>query len=105
MFKTGRYGAYLEWEHTIDKAKNKPKRLSIPKFINDPDELTQEDILTLINLPKILGKNPIDNNDVVLYLGRFGPYLSCGNKTYRLGKSIESLRMDLDKAMIVIKSQ
>ena len=105
LFKTGRYGAYLEWEHTIDKAKNKPKRLSIPKFINDPDELTQEDILTLINLPKILGKNPIDNNDVVLYLGRFGPYLSCGNKTYRLGKSIESLRMDLDKAMIVIKSQ
>ena len=105
LFKSGRYGAYLEWEHTIDKAKNKPKRISIPKFINNPDELTQDDILTLINLPKMLGKNPVDNNDVILYLGRFGPYLSCGDKNFKLDKSIEFLRIDLETALNIIKSQ
>ena len=105
LFKTGRYGAYLEWEHTIDKEKDKPKRLSIPKFINNPEELTKDDILTLINLPKILGKNPIDNNDIILCLGRFGPYLSCGTKNFRLDKSIEFLRIDIDNALNIIKSQ
>ena len=103
LFKTGRYGAYLEWEHTIDKEKDKPKRLSIPRFINNPEELTNEDILTLINLPKNLGKNPVDNNDIILNLGRFGPYLSCGSKNFKLDKSIEFLRIDIDKAINIIK--
>lgn len=104
LFKVGKYGAYLEWEHTIDKEKDKPKRLSIPKFINNIEELTREDILTLINLPKILGKNPVDNNDVILILGRFGPYLSYNNKNFKLDKSIEFLRIDIDKALSIIKS-
>lgn len=105
LFKIGRYGAYLEWEHTIDKKKDKPKRLSIPKFINNPEELTRDDILTLINLPKILGKNPIDNNDIMLCIGKFGPYLSCGTKNFRLDKSIEFLRINIDYALNIIKSQ
>ena len=105
LLKNGMYGAYLEWENTIDTYKNKPKRMSIPKFINEPDELTRDDILTLLNLPKVLGKNPSDNNDVILYLGRFGPYLSCGNKTFKLDKSIEFLRINIDKALSIIKSQ
>ena len=105
LLKSGRYGTYLEWENTIDEEKKKPKRLSIPKFITDPDELTKDDILTLLNLPRILGKNPDDDNNVILYLGRFGPYLSCGNKTFRLDKSIEFLRINIDKALSIIKSQ
>ena len=105
LFKVGKYGAYLEWEHTIDKYKNKPKRVSIPKFITNPEELTKDDILNLINLPKNLGKNPMDNNDIVLYLGRFGPYLSYNNKNFKVDRSIEFLRMDLEKAINIIKSQ
>ncbi len=105
LFKVGKYGAYLEWEHTIDKDKNKPKRISIPKFINNFEELNKEDILTLINLPKNLGKNPSDNNDIVLYLGRFGPYLSYNGKNFKLDKNIECLRIDIDKAISIIQSQ
>ena len=105
LFKVGRYGAYLEWEHTIDKEKDKPKRLPIPKFINNPEELTREDILTLINLPKTLGKNPVDNNDIILILGRFGPYLFYNNENFKLDKSIEFLRIDIDRALSIIKTQ
>ncbi len=97
ILKKGPYGYYLEWEKTKDPIKKKPKRLAVPKFITNIEALTIDDALTLSNLPKNLGKHPKCEKDVMLCLGRFGPYILAGDKTLKLEKNLDFLRIDLDK--------
>ncbi len=102
FLKNGPYGYYLEWEKTKDEVKKKPKRLALPKFITNIDELTISDALTLSNLPKKLGKHSKYKQEVTLFLGRFGPYLSMGDKTFKLEKNIDFLRMNNAQAEKII---
>ena len=96
FLKKGPYGYYFEWEQTKDeKNPKKPKRLSIPKFIQNPEELTFEDFVTLAELPKNLGKDPKSGEDVILMNGRFGPYLKIGKDSVKLAKDISFLRTKL----------
>ena len=93
FLKKGPYGYYFEWEKTKDeKNSKKPKRLSVPKFISNPEDLTFEDFETLAELPKNLGKDPKSGEDVILNLGRFGPYLKIGKNSVKLEKDISFLR-------------
>jgi DNA topoisomerase-1 len=106
FLKKGPYGFYFEWEKTKVMGKKdlekKIKRLSVPKFIKEPVELTIKDVLTLDNLPKILGKHPKKKTEIQLAIGRFGPFLKMQNKSYKLEKSVESIRLTLDKAVKII---
>jgi DNA topoisomerase-1 len=105
FLKKGPFGYYLEWEKTKDKRedkKKKPKRLSIPKFIENPMEITIDDALTLDSLPKILGKHPQSGTEIQLALGRYGPFLKIGDKSVKLNKDISFLRMTLNDAVKVI---
>ncbi|MDR3030981.1 MAG: type I DNA topoisomerase [Holosporales bacterium] len=102
FFKKGPYGYYFEWEKTKDEKGKKPKRVSIPKFISDPTELSLEDAITLSQLPKNLGKEPNANEDVILTLGRFGPFLKIGKQSIKLEKDINFLRMKLENALKLI---
>jgi DNA topoisomerase-1 len=103
FLKKGPFGYYLEWEKTKDKRdekkKNKPKRLSIPKFIENPMDITIDDALTLDNLPKILGRHPKTGLEIQLNLGRFGPFLKMGDKSFKLNKDINFLRITLKEAL------
>lgn len=105
--KRGPYGYYFEWENTKDekdpKAK-KPKRLSVPKFIAEPTELTIDDAIKLDSLPIVLGVHPKAKKEVELVLGRFGPYLKMGTKSYKLEKNADFLKTTIDVAVAVIDS-
>ena len=83
-------------------ANGKPKRMSIPKFIINPEEITLADALTLSSLPKNLGTHSKTGKEIFLYLGRFGPYLSCDNHTFKLEKDISFLHLSLSDAEKII---
>lgn len=102
ILKHGPYGYYLEWEKTKDEVKKKPKRLAVPKFITNVEELTIADALILANLPKNLGRHSRYQKEISLFLGRFGPYLSMGDKTFKLEKNIDFLRIDITQAEKII---
>ncbi len=69
----GRYGPYLQLgEKTDDNPK--PKRASLPKEIA-PREVTMEQAVRLLSLPRTLGLHPETGNDVIANNGRFGPYV------------------------------
>jgi DNA topoisomerase-1 len=102
FLKKGPFGYYFEWEKTKDKRdgkKKKPKRLSVPKFIEDPTILKIEDAIALDNLPKTLGKHPKTGKEVQLMLGRFGPFLKIGDKSHKLEKTAAFIKVTLEDAL------
>ncbi|MDR2598156.1 MAG: type I DNA topoisomerase [Holosporales bacterium] len=102
FLKKGPFGYYFEWEKTKDKRsgkEKKPKRLSVPKFIEDPTILKIEDAITLDNLPKTLGKHPKTGTEIQLILGRFGPYLKIGDQSHKLEKTAGFIGITLEDAL------
>ena len=80
----GQYGPYVQRGQVSDE-NPKPKRASLPKGVK-PEDLSLEDALGLLRLPRLLGEHP-DGGRVQAGLGRFGPYVvwdkSKGEKDYR----------------------
>jgi DNA topoisomerase-1 len=73
----------------------KPKRASLPKGVK-PEELSLEDALGLLRLPRHLGEHP-DGGKIEAGLGRFGPYVvhhkGKGEKDYRSLKAEDDVLM------------
>ena len=80
----GQYGPYVQRGQVSDD-NPKPKRASLPKGVK-PEDLSLEDALGLLRLPRLLGEHP-DGGRGQAGLGRFGPYVvwdkSKGEKDYR----------------------
>jgi DNA topoisomerase-1 len=80
--KTGRFGPYVEMpEEEIKKQKTKgkskkpaAKRASIPKEIN-PGEITVEQAVKLLSIPRVLGAHPETGEDITAATGKFGPFI------------------------------
>ena len=80
----GQYGPYVQ-RGQVSEENPKPKRASLPKGVK-PEDLSLEDALGLLRLPRLLGEHP-DGGKVQAGLGRFGPYVvwdkGKGEKDYR----------------------
>jgi len=112
--KNGRFGPYLQYESKnkeidekpMKKKKNKKKddnnkNVSIPKGLNiDSIDLTKAQFLC--SLPISLGKNPDNDKDITLNVGRFGPYLKCENKSARIENVDEIFSIGLNRAITLI---
>ena len=97
----GQYGPYVQRGQVSDE-NPKPKRASLPKG-QKPEDLTLEDALGLLRLPRLLGEHP-DGGRVQAGLGRFGPYVvwdkGKGEKDYRSLKGDDDvLAVGLSRAL------
>ena len=90
----GQYGPYVQRGQVSDE-NPKPKRASLPKGVK-PEELSLEDALGLLRLPRHLGEHP-DGGKIEAGLGRFGPYVvhhkGKGEKDYRSLKAEDDVLM------------
>ncbi|UWP87993.1 type I DNA topoisomerase [Aliiroseovarius crassostreae] len=78
--KSGRFGPYVQRGEATPENK-KPPRSSLPKQGKEflpgwgPNELTLEQAVTLLTLPRTIGQHP-DGGAIQSNLGRFGPYIA-----------------------------
>ncbi len=94
--KKGRFGPYIQRGNSKDE--EKPQNVSLLKGM-DPDNVDLKTALAILSLPRNLGTNPVNNEDVIASNGRFGPFIKCGTETRSLGSDISPLTIDLDKAL------
>ena len=97
----GQYGPYVQRGQVSDE-NPKPKRASLPKG-QKPEDLTLDDALGLLRLPRLVGARPGGGRGQA-GLGRFGPYVvwdkGKGEKDYRSLKGDDDvLSVGLTRAM------
>lgn len=102
----GKYGAMVVMGETLDpkELKNNPDAKK-PKFAGllktqNMAELTLEDAIKLFELPKTIGTYRDD--DVVVGIGRFGPYVRNMKKFYSIPKGTEAASITLEEAIELI---
>ena len=98
--RVGQYGPYVQLGTKDDE--EKPKIASIPNNIS-VNNITLDEALVLLQLPKILGQDE-DGNDIKVAIGRFGPYLQVKSTYYSL-KEDDPYTIELPRALEVIKEQ
>ena len=77
------------------------KNISIPKGL-EIDNIDLNKAKFLCSLPISLGKNPDNNSDITINVGRFGPYLKCENKSARIENVDELFTIGLNRAITLI---
>ncbi len=93
----GRYGPYVQLGE-ITSADDKPKRVSIPPTMSI-ENLTLEQALELLSLPKSLGLHPELQKDIKAGLGRFGPFVVCEGDYRSIPKTQSLFTMTLALAL------
>ncbi len=104
--RTGRFGAYVQLGRMEEKKKGEkkkkgegPKTASLPKHISI-DDATLEQALSLLSFPRMLGKH--EGNELFVSLGRFGPYIKCGESTAALPQEVDPGLVTFEEAVVIL---
>ncbi len=100
--KRGPYGLYLQQgEPDPADKKAKPRRTSLTPG-TDPEQLTLEQALGLLSLPRLVGPHPSSGQPIHAGIGRFGPYVKMGAIYASLDKDDDILHVGLNRAVDLI---
>lgn len=96
----GRYGPMVQIGKYEDE--EKPKFASLKKNQNI-QTISLEEALELFALPKNIGQ--FEGKDVVIGVGRFGPYIKYNNTFISIPKDIDPNNIDMDKSIELINDK
>lgn len=96
LLKKGPYGYYVE----LLADGKEIKRVSVPKFIAI-GEIDKDMALKILELPRLLGVNPNNNQEVKVSNGKFGPYIVSDKKFTSISND-DLFTIKLDRALTLI---
>jgi DNA topoisomerase I len=98
--KAGRYGPYVQ----LGENGEEPRMKSLlPGML--PEEVTLEQALRLLTLPRTVGTDPATGEPVLADFGRYGPYIRRGSDTRSLESAEQVFDIDLDGALAVLATE
>ena len=98
--KIGRYGTLVQLGDTSND--EKPKFASMKKG-QSIETITLEEALALFELPRTVGE--FEGHEVIVSIGKFGPYVRLNDKFYSLSKNDDPYEVDLDRCIEIIKNK
>ena len=100
-FKTGRFGPYVQ-EGDSGEDEEKPKMASLLPGMT-PEDINLEVAVQLLSLPRTIGKFEGNNEDIVVYNGRYGPYIKAGSETRTLSADLSPITITHEQAVELLK--
>src|SRR5690606_17773303 len=102
--KNGRYGPYVQWgdPDNLPPGLAKPKMSSLFKTM-ELSRVTLEDAEQLLRLPRTLGIDPADDQEIVANNGRYGPYVVKGKDFRNIDSEEQLLTITLDEAIKIFQ--
>ena len=105
LARAGRFGPYVQLgeadEGDKGKGASKPRTASLFKSMSI-ETVTLEDALRLLSLPRVVGVDPADGEEVTAQSGRYGPYVKKGSETRSLEDEDRIFAITLDEALALL---
>ncbi len=95
--RMGRYGAMVQIGDVSDEEK---PRFAALKNTQSIETISFEEAMELFKLPRKIGQ--FEEEEVVINIGRFGPYIGHNKKFYSLPKEFDPYSVSLDEAIPII---
>ena len=97
LLRTGRYGPYVQLGEAVEGGE-KPATASLFKSM-DPENVLLQEALKLLSLPRVVGTDPSDGQEILALNGRYGPYIKKGSDTRSLEREEQLFELSLDEAL------
>ena len=100
VVRTGRYGPYVT-EELPDDSDEKPRTASLFASMN-PETVGLEDALRLLSLPRTVGVDPADGEEIVAMNGRYGPFIKKGSESRSLDSEEQLFTLTVEEALALL---
>ncbi len=97
IVRAGRFGPYVQLGEAAEAA-DKPRTASLLKTM-DVLEISLEQALQILQLPRTVGADPETGEEIVAANGRFGPFLKRGSETRSLESEDQLFAVTIDEAV------
>jgi DNA topoisomerase-1 len=98
--KAGRYGPYVT-AVVPEGVKAEPRTASLFKGMS-LDTIDLDSALRLLTLPRVLGKDPADGEEIIASNGRYGPFVKKGSDFRSIDSEDQLLTITLDEALAIL---
>jgi DNA topoisomerase I len=97
VVRSGRYGPYVA-EELPDDSEEKPRTASLFASM-DPGTVSLEQALRLLSLPRTVGVDPSDGEEIVAMNGRYGPFIKKGSESRSLESEEQIFTLTVEEAL------
>jgi DNA topoisomerase-1 len=100
VVRTGRYGPYVTEEQAADE-NEKPRTASLLQSMT-PETVTLEEATRLLSLPRVVGVDPADGQEIVAMNGRYGPFIKKDAETRSLEREDQLFTITPEEALALL---
>jgi DNA topoisomerase-1 len=100
LVRAGRYGPYVT-EELPEESQEKPRTASLFSSMS-PESVTLEEAVRLLSLPRVIGVDPEDGEEIVAMNGRYGPFIKKGSETRSLETEEQLFTISPDEALRIL---
>ena len=100
--RDGRYGPYVQLGPPPDDADTKPTKFASLFSTMSLEEVTLDDALRLLGLPRTVGVDPADDVAITTQVGRYGPYIKKGSDTRSLDGEDQVFTIGLEECLALL---